>query len=196
MKQSLKLAFLGLGLLLGTAFFLFRFESTPSSAQNKEDAKIPEVIILSQKAALGAVRFTHVKHNGGEYNIDESGPIACISCHHTSQPASEVLKHPPLRTAWPADRETTLTKELFLKDPEKAGAISCKECHARAGEKPTLLDAVPQIKHESSPAMITLTNQQAYHRACASCHAEVRKIRPQSIAPTAMQCNACHQRGN
>jgi cytochrome c553 len=69
------------------------------------------------------------------------------------QPAAEVQKHPPLKTSWPADRTTTLTGELFAKGPAAAGVAACRNCHARAGEVPKLLSAIPEIKHESSTAI-------------------------------------------
>lgn len=160
----------------------------------QDEPKVPEVVILGQDAKLGKVTFNHVKHNGGAYNIDKSSPIACISCHHAAQPQAEIDKHPPLKTSWPADRTTTLTRELFDKDPKSAGVVACRECHAREGQKPKLLDAIPQIKHESSPAMITLTNMQAMHRACAGCHVEVKKTFPTSKGPITTQCMMCHKK--
>ncbi len=155
---------------------------------------IPDVIILGKDAKLGQVSFSHVKHNGGTYSIDGTGPIGCTECHHVAQPAAELEKHPPLKTAWPADRTTTLTAELFKKDAAAAGVASCRDCHARAGETPKLMPAIPEIKHESSTAMIKLTNQQALHRNCAGCHTEIKKTNPASKAPTTMQCAACHKR--
>lgn len=156
--------------------------------------KIPEVIILGKDAKLGQVTFNHVSHNGGKYSIDGTGPIACIECHHTAQPAAELQKHPPLKTSWPVGRTTTLTAELFKKDPAAAGVAACRNCHARAGETPKLLSAIPEIKHESSTAMISLTNQQAFHRNCAGCHTEVKKTKPAALGPTAMQCTMCHKK--
>jgi hypothetical protein len=156
--------------------------------------KIPEVIILGKDAKLGQITFNHVSHNGGKYSIDGTGPIACIECHHTAQPASELAKHPPLKTAWPADRTTTLTAELFAKGPAAAGVAACRSCHARANEVPKLLPAIPEIKHESSTAMISLTNQQAFHRNCAGCHTEVKKTQPAMKGPTTMQCTMCHKK--
>jgi hypothetical protein len=60
--------------------------------------------------------------------------------------------------------------------------------------KPKLIDAIPQVKHESTTALITLTNQQAFHRACTGCHAEVKKTNPASKGPTQMQCVLCHKK--
>jgi len=155
---------------------------------------IPDVIVLGKDAKLGQITFNHVKHNGGTYSIDGTGPIACIECHHTAQPASELAKHPPLKTSWPADRTTTLTGDLFKKDVTAAGVAACRSCHARAGETPKLLPSIPEIKHEGSTAMISLTNQQAFHRNCAGCHTEVKKTNPAMKGPSTMQCTMCHKK--
>lgn len=162
---------------------------------NGVDAQtMPEVIMLGKDAKLGTVTFNHLKHNSGEYNIVKGQAIACVACHHTAQPAAEAIKTPPLKTVWPADRTTTLNKELFEKDAAAAGVAKCADCHAREGATPKLIAAIPQIKHESSTALITLNNQQAFHRACTGCHAEVKKANLATKAPTAMQCTVCHKK--
>ncbi len=163
-------------------------------AQKADEQKMPEVIVLGKDAKLGQVTFSHAKHNGGTYSITPGSPIACISCHHTAQPAAEIAKHAPLKTAWPADRTTSLTAELFAKDAKAAGVAGCRECHARTGEKPKLLDAIPEIKHEGSPALITLNNMTALHRTCAGCHGEVRKTVATSKGPIQTQCTMCHKK--
>jgi hypothetical protein len=179
--------------LAAIAFYLFN-DPVKSSAVQAQTQTIPEVIVLGKDAKLGQVTFNHVKHNGGTYSIDGTGPIGCVECHHTAQPASELAKHPPLKTAWPADRTTTLTADLFNKGASAAGVAACRDCHARAGETPKLLPAIPEIKHESSTAMISLNNQQAFHRNCAGCHTELKKEKPASKAPTTTQCTLCHKR--
>lgn len=156
--------------------------------------KVPDVIVLGKDSKLGSVTFNHVKHNGGEYSIDGTTAIGCVECHHTAQPAAELEKHPPLKTAWPADRTTTLTLDLFTKDPAAAGVAACRDCHARAGQTPKLMPAIPEIKHESTTAMVSLNNQQAFHRNCAGCHTQVVKERKVK-APTTTQCTMCHKRG-
>jgi len=84
--------------------------------------------------------------------------------------------------------------KLFAKDAKAAGVAGCRECHARTGEKPKLLDAIPEIKHEGSPALITLNNMTALHRTCAGCHGEVKKTLPASKAPIQTQCTMCHKK--
>lgn len=195
MRRPLKSAIFAFGAM--AVFFLYSArdpgEGNHVHAQSDEK-KMPEVIVLGKDAKLGQVTFNHVSHNGGKYSIDGTGPIACVECHHTAQPAAELAKHPPLKTAWPADRTTTLTQDLFNKGPNAAGVAGCRDCHARAGEKPKLLDKLPEIKHESSTAMISLTNMQAFHRNCAGCHTELKKNNPASKAPTTTQCTLCHKK--
>jgi len=182
--------FLGVG-ITGVAFDLRSFTT---QAQVKTDGQMPEVIILGKDAKMGQVTFNHVKHNGGTYSIDGTGPIACIECHHTAQPASALEQLRPLKTAWPADRTTTLTADLYKKDAAAAGVAACRDCHARAGQTPKLLPAVPSIKHESSTAIITLVNQQAFHRTCDGCHFQVSSQNPAAKVPKATSCVACHKR--
>ena len=43
--------------------------------QAQRQPKMPEVITLGKDAKLGQVTFNHVKHNGGTYSIDQTGPI-------------------------------------------------------------------------------------------------------------------------
>lgn len=180
----------GIGLLI----CISEATSNRARAQEADVPKMPEVITLGKDAKLGPVQFNHVKHNGGTYTIDQSKTIACISCHHTAQPASEAAKHPPLKTAWPADRTTTLTAELFAKDPKGAGVAACRDCHARTDMKPRLIDKIPEVKHEGSTALMTMTNMQAFHRNCAGCHVEVKKTRADAKGPVAAQCTICHKK--
>lgn len=156
------------------------------------ELKTPEVIKLSKGAKMGEVTFNHVKHNSGEYSV--GGPIACIECHHVAQPASEAAKFPPLKTAWPADRTTTLTIELFTKDPNAAAVAKCIDCHARQGQKPKLLPAIPELKDPGSTTITTLTNQLALHQACDTCHFQIKFNRVNAKVPDAVVCASCHKR--
>lgn len=159
-----------------------------------QDTKKPQDIYsLGPEAKLGPVKFSHLDHTTKNRNVEGTGPSACIECHHTAQPAAEAAKHPPLKTAWPADRATTLTAELVAKDPNAVGAL-CRDCHARTDEKPKLLPETPQIKFGVGTELITLTNQQAYHRNCAGCHDEIVKTRTDVTPPTSKKCTACHKR--
>jgi hypothetical protein len=159
-----------------------------------ETKKPQEVYKLSPESKLGQVTFSHINHSTKNYTIDSTGAMACIECHHTAQPAADAAKHPPLKTAWPADRTTTLTADLLAKAPETVGVAVCRDCHARTGEKPKLLPEIPEVKFEGGTALITLNNQQAYHRNCAGCHDEVAKTRTDVAPPTSKKCTACHKK--
>jgi len=155
--------------------------------------KLPEVITLGTEAKLGSIKFSHIDHTTKNRSI-EGSKISCIECHHVAQPAADAAKHPPLKTAWPADRTTTLTAELFEKDPSRAGVAVCRDCHARADTKPKLLPEIPQIKLEVGTELITLNNQQAFHRNCAGCHDEIVKTSTTVAPPTSKKCTTCHKR--
>ena len=152
---------------------------------------MPEVIILSKLGKQGAVTFNHKRHNGGEYNA--GGPILCTECHHTAQPATELVRLPPLKTAWPSDRTTTLTAELFAEDPKKAGVAACRDCHARAGAKPKLLDKMPVFNDGGTGTVTKLTTQIALHQACDVCHFQIGFRSAGTKAPKATNCASCHK---
>lgn len=192
MKRAISYGIIAAFVLCGLAFSGSDLWSIIGHAQTA--TTIPDVIVLGKDAKLGQVTFNHVSHNGGKYSIDGTGPIGCIECHHTAQPQSEVQKHPPLKTSWPADRTTTLTADLFSKGAAAAGVAACRSCHARTGETPKLIPAIPELKHEGSTAMISLNNQQAFHRNCAGCHTEAKKEKPALKGPTTTQCVMCHKK--
>jgi cytochrome c553 len=164
------------------------------NASAQEGRKPKDEIMLATNAKLGAVKFSHVDHITKNRSIDGTKPIACVECHHTAQPASEAAKHPPHKTAWPADRTTTLTADLLEKDPTAPPVNACTDCHARAGMKPTLLPEIPKIKIEGVADPVTMDNQQAFHRNCGGCHDEVAKTGRTSTAPTSKKCVACHKK--
>lgn len=163
-------------------------------APSQEGKKLQEVYELARESKLGKVTFSHINHITKNRNLDATGPVACVECHHTSQPASELAKLPPLKTAVPADRTTTLTAELLAKDPNALGGLTCIKCHARADMKPEAWPEIPKIKHEVSTAVVVLTNQQAFHRNCAGCHDQVVKSRKDANPPTSMKCTGCHKK--
>lgn len=176
------------------AMLLVLCASSNFAEVSAQDAKkLPEVIALGAEAKLGQIKFSHIDHITKNRSI-EGAKISCIECHHAAQPAAEAAKHPPLKTAWPADRTTTLTLELFEKDPSAAGVAACRGCHARTETKPKLLPEIPQIKLEVGTELITLNNQQAFHRNCAGCHDEVVKTSQGLAPPTSKKCTACHKK--
>ena len=173
---------------------VFSGSNAEFSVSAQEGRKPKDEYILGPYAKLGGVKFSHTDHITKNRSIDGTKPIACVDCHHTAQPASEVVKHPLHKTAWPADRTTTLTAELLEKDPTAPQVNACTECHARTGTKPKLLPELPKIKVEGVAEPITLDNQQAFHRNCNSCHDEVAKTGRATTGPTAKKCVACHKK--
>jgi cytochrome c553 len=163
------------------------------SSSNQEATKPPETVVLGEKAALGRVSFSHSNHITKNYNIEGSGPVKCVECHHVEQPESDARKVGAHQTAYPPDRTTTLTLELLTKEPATK-VTACRSCHSRKDEKPTAWPQLPEIKSENSTAIITLTNQQAFHRACAGCHDQVIKTRPEAKPPATTKCMACHKK--
>jgi cytochrome c553 len=155
--------------------------------------KLPETIVLAKESKLGQVTFNHLKHATENRSADLKAPIACVDCHHTAQPVAEAMKHPPHKTAYPADRTTSLSVELLASDPKAVGAI-CTDCHARNGEKPKLLPDVPTVKFEGTAEPTVMTNQQAFHHKCGDCHDAVAKIKADATAPTSKKCTTCHKK--
>lgn len=187
-------------LILATFVFAILLVSSTSNitadVSAQDGKKPPETVILAKEAKLGKVTFSHIDHITKCRSADGTKQIACIECHHTAQPASEAAKHPPHKTAWPADRTTTLTAELLEKDPTAPAVNICTDCHARADTKPKLLPEIPKLTFEGSAEPTVLTNQQAFHRNCGACHDEVVKARPSldPLPPTSKKCVACHKK--
>jgi hypothetical protein len=178
------------------AILLVSSTSTITADVSAQDVKKPpEIITLGAEAKLGSTKFNHLDHLTKNRSVDGTSQIACVECHHTAQPASEAVKHPPHKTVWPADRTTTLTMELIEKDPNAVGAV-CRDCHARADTKPKLLPEIPKVTFEGSAEPTIMTNQQAFHRNCGGCHDEVVKARPALTPPppTSKKCVACHKK--
>jgi cytochrome c553 len=187
-----------LTIFVGFIFAILLVASTSkitSDVSAQSGKKPPETITLAKESKLGQVTFNHIDHITKNRSVDGTKSIACVECHHTAQPASEAAKHPPHKTAWPADRTTSLTAELLEKDSNALGAV-CTDCHARNDTKPKLLPEIPQVKFAGSAEPTIVTNQQAFHRTCGGCHDEVVKARPDLAPPppTTKKCVACHKK--
>jgi len=161
--------------------------------KTNSQGKLPDTLVLAKESKLGQVTFNHAKHATENRSPDLSKPIACVDCHHTAQPAAEAAKVPMHKTAYPTDRTTTLTLDLLEKDQKAVGAI-CTDCHARSGEKPKLVPAIPEVKFEGSSEPTAMTNQQAFHHACGDCHDAVAKVKADTTAPTSKKCTMCHKK--
>ena len=158
-----------------------------------QGATPPETLVLAKESKLGKVTFNHLQHITGNRSMDLKSGVRCVDCHHTAQPAAEAAKNPPHKTAWPADRTTTLTMELLIKDANALGA-KCTDCHARTGTKPKILPEIPTATLPGAAEPTIMTNQQAFHHTCGACHDAVAKIKPDSTGPTSKKCTACHKK--
>ena len=167
-----------------------------SAALGVADGRTPQATYtLAQNAKnpkdAPTVPFSHENHATKNYNVAGTGPIACVECHHTDQPAATAAKHPPLKTADPADRTATLTAES-IKDAKTPDVKSCQTCHTQEGKKPTGMAAIPSVTYDGDSDPTTLTNEEAFHRNCAGCHDQVVEKRSTAKAPTSQQCTDCH----
>src|SRR5690349_14798658 len=140
-------------LILSALFFAIVPGSRLIGVSAQDTKKPPETIVLAKESKLGQVTFKHTAHFTENRSSDGKKAIACVECHHTAQPASEAVKHPPHKTVWPADRTTTLTAELLEKDPTVAVNI-CTDCHARSETKPKLLPDIPKLKVEGGEEVV------------------------------------------
>src|SRR5712691_4432798 len=99
---------------LGCAAVIVVGSSPAFTAQQevpKESKTQPKEVVLgkdSQSDKYGEVAFNHENHSTKNYSIDGKGPIACVECHHTDQPASAL--QPPLKTS---ERDKPLTAALL-----------------------------------------------------------------------------------
>jgi len=178
---------------IALALTLLVVASTLVINRTNSQGKIPDTIVLAKQSKLGQVTFNHAKHATENRSEDLKGPIACVECHHSAQPAAEAAKHPPHKTVYPADRTTTLTMDLLASDEKAVGAI-CTDCHARNGEKPKLLPEIPSVKLPGGSEPTVMTNQQAFHVNCGGCHDAVAKAKADTTAPTSKKCTTCHKK--
>ena len=105
--------------------------------------------------------------------------------------SAEAAKHPPLKSAHPADRTLTLTAET-IKDAKMPQVATCRSCHAQEGAKPKIGDAIPEVTYEGDTDPTVLDNEQAYHRNCNGCHDAAVEKRKLTTAPTTNECIKCH----
>ena len=164
---------------------------TAQGAQTPKDEYKLSTDSKKDKAKSLAVTFSHVNHATKNYSVDGTKPIGCVECHHTDQPAAEAAKHPPLKSAYPADRTVMLTAET-AKDAKTPQVATCRSCHAQDGVKPKLLDAIPEVTYEGDTDPTILTNEEAFHRNCNSCHDAAVEKRKLTTAPTTNECIKCH----
>jgi len=134
--------------------------------------------------------FDHAKHNTDiKHTLDGKTLTACVYCHHTEQPSAsggETYLKMFKRTA-------VLTAEQLetSKDPVK----SCRNCHFQEATEETAEfppKGVTYPKETGKPPSGKLTNDNAYHTKCISCHDAAMTRDATLKAPQA--CSDCHKK--
>ncbi|MBK7705284.1 MAG: hypothetical protein IPJ30_05755 [Acidobacteria bacterium] len=74
------------------------------------------------------------------------------------------------------------------KDGTAPAVTACGVCHLAKDGKATILTEVPKS------GTTVLNNQNALHKACATCHDNVVKARPTVQVPTTTKCLGCHKK--
>jgi len=197
-------------LVVAVAYTTASFDGTnPPHAVDTDGKAIPESsatqpakpIILSKDIhddKYGELKpeaaFDHSKHNTDVmHTINGKTLTACVECHHTEQPSAPGGKA-YLKTFNPKRTAVLTTEQLETsKEPVK----SCRACHFQKSTPAT--DEYPP-KSVRYPREIArqigmlesggLTNDNAYHIRCISCHDAATKRDPKLKAP--LGCPDCH----
>lgn len=151
----------------------------------------PIILAKDSEAKDGELKreaaFDHVKHSTDpKYSVDGKAVVGCADCHHTDQPKApagqEYLKK--------FERKEVLTTAELEKS--KQPVKSCRECHFQASAEETdeyPPDSITYAKEAGKTATKDkITNEEAYHLNCNTCHDAARKRAPKS--PQA--CADCH----
>lgn len=160
----------------------------PVTATNPFREQPKDEYVLSKDASEKEVPFSHANHANKNYNPAGDAKVACVTCHHTDQPASEAAKTPGLKTAHPADRTTTLTAETTA----NMDVFECRDCHARADEKPRIGTEIPSSVVEGNTDPTVWTAEEAYHKNCNDCHDAALELRKNLKIPGSSDCRGCH----
>ena len=138
--------------------------------------------------------FDHAKHNTDlKHALDGVKFTDCVECHHTEQPSAPAGK-PFLKTFNPKRTEVLTTAQLEAsKEPVK----DCRTCHFQkstpaTGEYPPKSVRYPRelAKQLGMLESGDLTNDNAYHNRCVTCHLRATKRDATLKAPTG--CADCH----
>lgn len=131
--------------------------------------------------------FDHTKHHDVTHNLDGKTTTACVECHHTEQPSAPSGK-PYLKRF---GRKEVLTSEQL--ETSKEPVKSCRVCHFQEATAATAEFPPKSVKYPREmgiPPSGKLTNDNAYHIRCISCHDAAMKRDPKLKAPQA--CGDCH----
>lgn len=196
--------FLTLSLLVCAACTTLRNTSTVRNAatlapSGKEQPK--EMVLNQGSKATGAgrkgVAFNHETHSLMKYSADGKSVIGCAECHHTDAPAGtlkgEFTTDDGRKVKFTTSERNAVLTTALLAAPAAAPVKGCRECHAREGEKPAGWPKMPELPNpDGDPDPIPITNVEAYHDNCNTCHKQAKKLNPASRAPNS--CAECHNK--
>jgi hypothetical protein len=132
--------------------------------------------------------FDHTKHNTDvKHTRDGKTPNACIYCHHTDQPSASGGE--PYLKKFERKEILTAAQLESSKEPVKG----CRNCHFQEATEETKEfppKGVVYPKETGKPPSGKLTNDNAYHTKCISCHEAAIKRDPTLKSPTG--CGDCH----
>lgn len=132
--------------------------------------------------------FDHTKHNTDvTHTLDGKTLTACVYCHHTEQPMPVVGK-PYLKKS---ERNQVLTAAQL--ETSKQAVNSCRHCHFQEATAPTDEFPPKSVKYPREmglPPSGKLSNDNAYHIKCLSCHDAAIKRDPKLKPPQG--CGDCH----
>ena len=169
------------------ALLLVSNPPSPVSASALVDSKVqPKDVVLSKDAKDPKGKpapFSHENHAVKNYSADLKSVASCAECHHTDQPKSELKG--VLKTS---ERDVVLTTKS-LEAADAKPVKSCRSCHAQESAKPAGWPENPKVNYPDEGEVV-LTNEEAYHRNCITCHESVKKVKASTTAPTS--CNSCH----
>jgi hypothetical protein len=131
--------------------------------------------------------FDHTKHHDVTHTLDGKTATACVHCHHTEQPMP-VTGKPYLKKS---ERNEVLTAAQL--ETSKQAVNSCRHCHFQAATAATDEYPPKSVKYPREmgmPPSGIVTNDNAYHLRCISCHDAAMKRDPKLKAPQG--CSDCH----
>jgi hypothetical protein len=171
-------------IVVGSSSAFTGLQETP-----KESKTQPKEVVLSkdsQSDKYGDVPFNHENHATKNYSVDGKGPISCVECHHTDQPAAAL--QPPLKTS---ERPVALTAAA-LEAADAKPVKTCRACHLQAGDDSATM---PSVTYPGKTAATKLTNEVAYHMNCNICHDKSIAARPalKGKVPGSNDCLPCHK---
>jgi hypothetical protein len=132
--------------------------------------------------------FDHSKHNTDvKHTLDGKTPTACVYCHHTEQP-TPVAGKPFLKKS---ERSEVLTAAQL--ETSKQPVNSCRHCHFQEGTEATDEFPPKSVKYPREmglPPSGKLTNDNAYHIKCMTCHDAA--VKRDSALKAPLGCGDCH----